>query len=263
MPYPNEHVCRNGIRERRVVEDLEMRVVEDDDGGQKIKGYAAVFNELSQPLFGFREIIRKGAFKKTIKEADVRALKNHNPDFVLGRRSAGTLKLWEDSKGLGMEIVPPDTTWAKDLMVSIGRRDITQASFGFSTIKDGWAKDGETLVRELQEVRLFDVSVVTFPAYTQTEVHVRAVLDSFGIASDLLAAAIFKAQAEQVLSQEERRAIEVAREVLEGCLGTEPRHEPHSEVPPEPSVTRAHSEPAECLDPQYYLSMLKLMELVH
>lgn len=152
----------------------------DDGENPKINGHAAVFNRLSEPIFGmYREKINPGAFSKTIKEADVRALFNHNPDYVLGRmrgRKTDTLELREDSSGLAFEIDPPDTGYARDLMVSIKRGDIDQASFGFITIKDSWERkeDKELDVRTLHEVQLFDVSPVTYPAYTQTDVMARA-----------------------------------------------------------------------------------------
>lgn len=144
--------------------------------GRKFEGYASVFGSWSQDLGGFREIVRKGAFSKTIQEADVRATFNHDPNFVLGRRSSGTLALDEDEKGLHFVIDPPDTQWARDLEVSLERGDINQTSFAFRTIKDNWyTEEGENR-RELMEVSLHngDVSVVTYPAYEQTMVGVRS-----------------------------------------------------------------------------------------
>ena len=153
---------------------IELRV----EGGDtpKIVGHAAVFNKWSEDLGGFREKIASGAFTKTIKEGDIRALFNHDANFVLGRNKAGTLTLEEDKKGLKVSIDPPDAQWARDLTTSIERGDITQMSFGFRTIKDQWTtpKDGKDNQRELLEVELFDVSPVTFPAYPQTDVGVRS-----------------------------------------------------------------------------------------
>lgn len=140
----------------------------------KIVGYASVFNQRSEDLGGFKEIVKPGAFKKTIQESDIRALWNHNPDYVLGRNKAGTLSLEEDTTGLKMTIDPPDAQWARDLMASIKRGDIDQASFGFRTIKDAWRTEDGAQVRDLLEAQLFDVSVVTMPAYPQTSVAVRS-----------------------------------------------------------------------------------------
>ena len=96
---------------------------------------------------------------------------------MLGRNKAGTLTLEEDEKGLKVRIVPPDTTWAKDLLVSIKRGDITQMSFGFTVILDRWSYEDNLDVRELLKVKLFDVSPVTFPAYSQTECGIRSMFD--------------------------------------------------------------------------------------
>jgi uncharacterized protein len=160
--------------ERRNIELVELRVIDEKDQKPKIRGYAAVFNNLSENLGGFREKIDPGAFKKSIESDDIRALRNHNPDYVLGRNKAGTLTLSEDDKGLSIEIDPPDTTYARDLQESIKRGDISQMSFGFVTIKDDWQHEkGKDSIRTLQEVRLFDVSPVTYPAYPQTSVKVR------------------------------------------------------------------------------------------
>lgn len=140
----------------------------------KISGHAAMFEVLSEDLGGFREKIAAGAFTKTLQNADVRALFNHDPNIVLGRNKAGTLRLKEDLTGLAIEIDPPDTQHARDLMVSMNRGDITQMSFGFYTVADKWAKLDGQWVRTLLEVELFDVSPVTYPAYTQTDVAVRS-----------------------------------------------------------------------------------------
>ena len=161
--------------ERRYVQNLELRA--DGDEPPKITGYAAVFNALSVPLGGFRESIRKGAFKRTLKaKADVRALVNHDPNLIIGRSLAGTLTLKEDDHGLLVEIDPPDTTAGRDVVESIRRGDIDGMSFGFQTVKDSWeySADGTDDRRELLDVELFDVSPVTFPAYPDTDVAVRS-----------------------------------------------------------------------------------------
>lgn len=194
--------------ERRMIEAAELRL--DGEGDDRtIRGYAAMFDAMSLPLGGFREVIRKGAFKKTVRESDIRALWNHDPNYVLGRKSARTLRLEEDEKGLITRILPPKATWARDLMESIDRGDVSQMSFGFRAVKDRWHIDekGETL-RELLEVQLFDVSPVTFPAYPQTEVHVRAVMD----------AVLTRMQAGEAIAPEERAAMALALENLKGSL---------------------------------------------
>jgi len=172
------------------LDDIEVR---SEDDKPKIKGHAAVFDKLSEDLGGFREKIAPGAFAKTIKKSDIRALFNHDPNYVLGRNTAGTLILEEDEKGLAIEIDPPDTSFARDLMVSIGRRDITQMSFAFKTIKDSWEnQDKKESIRTLEEVDLFDVSPVAYPAYPQTDVKVRSFLEEAGLDVERLAVVMEK-----------------------------------------------------------------------
>ncbi len=165
--------------ERRSVEMIELRVVQEDGAKPKIRGHAAVFNKLSEPMWGFREQISPGAFQKTLAKDDIRALFNHDPNFVLGRNKAKTLTLAEDDKGLYIEIDPPDTQWARDLQETIRRGDISQMSFGFIVSKDEWLNEkNKESIRTLLEVKLFDVSPVTFPAYPQTSVKVRDYLQA-------------------------------------------------------------------------------------
>jgi HK97 family phage prohead protease len=150
---------------------------EEADGKKVICGHAAVFDSWSETLggfFPFKEKVRAGAFQRSIDKDDIRALFNHDANHVLGRNRAGTLELTEDEKGLFVRIMPPDTQWARDLQISIARGDISQMSFGFTVEKDEWSTANGVDTRELIEVRLFDVSPVTFPAYTQTDVGVRA-----------------------------------------------------------------------------------------
>ncbi len=138
----------------------------------RIIGHAAIFNTFTD-IWDFREQVAPGAFRKSISEDDVRALFNHDPNHVLGRNRAGTLKLAEDEKGLAIEIIPPDTQFARDLIVSLKRGDITQMSFGFQVLKDEWNQEAKPMERTLKEVKLFDVSPVTFPAYPETDVTAR------------------------------------------------------------------------------------------
>lgn len=154
--------------------DLEIRADEGDT--TTIEGYAAVFNQRSDDLGGFVEIVAPGAFAQSLNEEDVRALSNHNHSQVLGRKSAGTLELFEDAHGLRVRIDPPETQWANDLLASMRRGDIDQMSFGFFTRDDKWEVVDGLNVRTLLNVELFEVSVVTIPAYPQTSVSVRSKL---------------------------------------------------------------------------------------
>lgn len=166
--------------ERRAFELKNLEIRSEGDGPEKITGYAATFEELSVPLWGFREKIQKGAFAESIRQDDIRALWNHDPNYVLGRNRSGTLKLEEDDKGLRIEITPPETQWAKDLMESIRRKDVDQMSFGFENEVDEWDEsDQNNVIRTLKKARLFDVSPVTFPAYPTTSVGVRTAEDVY------------------------------------------------------------------------------------
>lgn len=165
--------------EKRTIERRELPVTVDieqrDEHTPVIKGHAAVFNKWAN-VYGFKERIVPGAFDRAIKEDDVRALFNHDPNYVLGRTASGTLRLSVDNRGLVYEIDPPDTQWADDLVESMRRGDISQSSFGFIVTKESWEfkGDGKMDERTIEEVELFDVSPVTYPAYPQTDVKVRS-----------------------------------------------------------------------------------------
>lgn len=156
----------------RAFVDSELRI----KGSSRIVGHAAVFNQLSEDLGGFREQIRPGAFSETIKHGDIRALFNHDTNKILGRTKAGTLKLSEDEIGLATEYDFPDTSYARDLLISIKRGDVSHQSFGFSVLPDGEERHREAggFIRDLITVELFDVSPVVFPAYRQTDISSRA-----------------------------------------------------------------------------------------
>lgn len=197
-------------KQRWVVPAQELRVQENEEGGKTLVGYAAVFNQWSEDLGGFREMIRPGAFGKTLADgADVRGLFNHDPNFVLGRSASGTLRLEEDDTGLRIEADLPETQTVRDLVIApLDRGDIDQMSFGFRAVKDTWNNDFSE--RELFEVMLFDVSVVTFPAYPQTEAGVRVMPENFDAA--------------EVRSVAQQRY----HEERSGEEPEEPRQEPHS-----------------------------------
>lgn len=170
--WSDKNSMTKSIEKRTVQFVIESR----DDDAPKMIGHAAVFNEETNIAGMFIERVAPGAFKKSIKEDDVRALFNHDPNFVLGRNKAKTLILEEDERGLKIEISPPDTQVARDLTTLMKRGDISQMSFAFQVLRDEWEKgeDGKPDVRTLKKVRLFDVSPVTFPAYEGTDIAVRS-----------------------------------------------------------------------------------------
>jgi HK97 family phage prohead protease len=148
--------------------NLELRAAPD---GKTLVGYAAVFDSPSEPL-PWTEFVRRGAFTKTIKDgADVRLLIDHE-GVPLARTRSGTLSLSEDEIGLRIEaMLDENNPDAAKVMSALRRGDLSQMSFAFQTVKDSWSDDKRT--RELKEVRLYDVSVVTYPAYEETVAELR------------------------------------------------------------------------------------------
>ncbi|MDQ7019220.1 MAG: HK97 family phage prohead protease [Robiginitomaculum sp.] len=164
---------KDGI-ERRLAGEVRMDGGATDGKTGMLVGHAAVFNTPADIGGFFREQIAPGAFTAAIQNDDVRALIDHNSSLVLGRNRAGTLRLAEDERGLRVEIDPPDTSYAKDLIVSMKRGDITQMSFGFRALKETWDEEQDPPLRTIVKAELFDVSPVTFPAYAETQISVRA-----------------------------------------------------------------------------------------
>lgn len=144
--------------------------------GNILGGHASVFNQVAD-LGSHLEEIDTRAFKRTLDdpETDVRALFNHNPDYLLGRQSSGTLKLGTDSEGLEFEVELPDTEWGRSVKILADRRDLNGASFGFIPDEAEWGEvRGRRLMRHTSVGRLIDVSPVTFPAYGGAAVAMRS-----------------------------------------------------------------------------------------
>lgn len=146
----------------------------EDSGELYIEGYFAVFNSVYEIFEGATETVALGAFSKTLGE-DIRALINHETRLVLGRNKAGTLELKEDSHGLWGKIrINPKDTDAMNLYERVKRGDVDQCSFGFDIISEEteFREDG-SVQWTIREVRLYEVSVCTFPAYEDTSVSAR------------------------------------------------------------------------------------------
>ena len=190
--------------ERRVnTVEFDVRNGEASSDGMSFTGYAAVFNSPSEPL-PFTEVIKEGAFKRSLKSRnEIKLFMNHNTDVVLGSTRAGTLKLSEDSRGLLAQAELPDTSAGRDLSVLMKRGDVSSMSFGFSVPPkgDSWSQDGAT--RELHQVRLHEVSIVTgFPAYEATTASVRSLdilAQRTAVDVDALSDAILKLEAGETL----------------------------------------------------------------
>jgi len=149
----------------------------DEGENPTMRGHAAVVNSWSDDLGGFREMILPGAFSECLAD-DVRALKNHDSNMVMGRTKSGTLRIKEDAGGLAIENDPPDTTYSRDLQVSMRRGDIDQMSFAFSILEggDSWKRSTDGMwERTISKIkRLYDVSYVTYPAYPSTDCALRS-----------------------------------------------------------------------------------------
>jgi HK97 family phage prohead protease len=149
--------------------NIECRAIGD---GNTLVGYASMFDTPSHDLGGFTEYVARGAFTKTLKDgADVRLLIDHE-GAPLARTKSNTMRLVEDERGLRVEAdLDPSNPRAAEIISALKRGDMNQMSFAFRVIRDEWSKDRAT--RTLKEVRLFDVSVVTFPAYEATIAEIR------------------------------------------------------------------------------------------
>ena len=158
------------LDEKRTIaySNLEVRA---EGNGNTLVGYAALFDSPSEPM-PFIEYVKRGAFSKTLNDgADVRLLINHE-GVPLARSKSGTLALEEDERGLRVEAdLDPMNPDSARILSAMKRGDISQMSFAFRTIKDSYNADRS--VRELREVQLFDVSLVTFPAYEETVAELR------------------------------------------------------------------------------------------
>lgn len=156
----------------------ELRVTDGPDGRKRIEGYAIVYNSLSNDLGGFKEKILPGAFADALSpNEEVLALAHHDPKLILGRRSAGTLTLRDDAKGVYAIIDPPQSSLGNDMIESVGRKDIKGMSFRMPRgSKDTWSvdKDGNALRTISKAAGLMEVTLTGIPAYDQTTASVRS-----------------------------------------------------------------------------------------
>lgn len=161
---------------RILTRPLEIRQTDEPGATPTLIGYAAVFNQLSVDMGGWHEIINPGAFAGALPGADVRALWQHNPEYVLGRTTNNTLRLAEDPTGLIVQIDIPPTTWAADALATLRRGDVDQMSFSFQVPIGGdtWTETPTGWLRTIYRIQpLYEVSPVTFPAYPATSISAR------------------------------------------------------------------------------------------
>ena len=174
--------------------DFEVRAEGD---GMSFTGYASVFNSPSEDLGGFIEYVAPGAFKRSLQSRnEVKLLWNHDSGEPLASLRGGTMQLVEDERGLKVTASLPNTTRGRDVAELLRSKVISSMSFGFNVIKDSWASDGKT--RTLESVRLFEVSIVSFPAYGATTAQVRSAPT---INPDQLADALLKLESGEELDE--------------------------------------------------------------
>ncbi len=200
-----------------------------DDGVAIVTGHAAVFDQPSVNLGGFREEIEARAFDQTLADDDQVALWSHDRTRPLGRRSAGTLTLGTDKRGLTFELELPDTTVGKDAVVNIERGDVQGMSIGMAVIDDKFIRNADELdTRIVKEAKLIEVSPVVFPAYPQTDV---------GVVRAALARALAGDSALQVELRDALEGVE-GEHVATDCVRCAARET--TREPPDPSCEEGH-----------------------
>ncbi|NCT90247.1 HK97 family phage prohead protease [Cellulomonas sp. APG4] len=192
-------------RRTRALADTDARLLraDGDEEARRFVGHAAVFNSrttIGNPLkWGWYEEIAEGAFDKTLAEGDARFLVDHDTRMLVSRVSAGDLRLSTDDIGLAVDAdLDTELSYVRDLVRNLDKRRITGMSFGFYVVRDRWEEievtvtgaDGKdtsatAVLRTILEVRLLEVSAVTFPAYEDTDAGLRKMADEVRAARGL------------------------------------------------------------------------------
>lgn len=163
------------MKEKRILNTsvkLNTRSTENTDD-LYISGYFVVFNSIYEIWEGATESVSPTAFEDTLNN-DIRCLINHDSRLVLGRTTTGTLKLEVDEKGLWGEVkINKDDTEAMNLYARVKRGDVSQCSFGFDILKESTEDKGNNIHWTIEKAKLYEVSIVTFPAYKETNVTAR------------------------------------------------------------------------------------------
>ncbi|RZJ19116.1 MAG: HK97 family phage prohead protease [Brevundimonas sp.] len=158
------------LETRALVGSLESR---SSDDGARVGGLGITYNSATEIGDSFKEVFAPGAFSGSIA-SDVLAFFGHDRNRVLGRTTAGTLRLSEDERGVSYEIDLPDTSDGRDLAVSVGRGDIRGTSFGFRAIKETWDDTTEPPTRTIHKAELREISPTAQPAYGDTTIALRS-----------------------------------------------------------------------------------------
>ncbi|MBW2605923.1 MAG: HK97 family phage prohead protease [Deltaproteobacteria bacterium] len=215
-------------RELRVMQATDLSIErrgEGDDERTVITGRAAVFGKWAD-IGWFKEKIKRGAFRKTIKENDIKVLWNHNTDIVMGRNKNETLTLVEKKDGLWFEAIPPDSATGEIERIEKGYVD--ECSFAFDVVSENWREGGDNKQdeRELIEVRLYEISIgVPFPAYEGTSTTLRS-----QIPEDMnIDGILFKASRNVDLAETDLEKLRGHIALIESYIPKEPGETPHSE----------------------------------
>lgn len=175
------------MERRHLARPVEYRA--SDAGPGTLFGYASVYNRYSQNLGGFVEQVAPGAFSKSIGDAlPIVARYNHDDNYLLGTTEAETLRLLDDTTGLGYEVDLPDTTSGRDVGFLSKRGDLRYSSFAFHTLEDEWGVTEQGFpLRTLKSVQLVDVAPVNSPAYLDSSVGVRSLAERLDVEVDVVA----------------------------------------------------------------------------
>lgn len=176
------------LKKRQLRYNVKTAELREEGSTVTFVGTAVVYDSPSELIFGmFREYIKPGAFDKCLaKKPDVMCFRDHNPERILGRTSAGTLKLLQRDHGIDVECSMPNTTYGIDLRESVKRGDIKGMSFGFDVLDDDWRLVSGERTRDVVSADLFEVSFLPNPAYPDSTASVRdrETLEAFFAKSD-------------------------------------------------------------------------------
>lgn len=204
--------------QRACIRGVELRSADGKPG--TLVGYGAVFNSWSDDLGGFREMIRPGAFDKTLSESlDIKSRFDHDYRTLLGRTSSKTLRLSVDDVGLRYEVDIPDTSDGRDVAELVRRGDVVGSSFEFMSVKDEFRTEGDEVRREIHEMKLFEVGPVIDPAYPAATVSVRSLPGPDEIADPEILRRLYLAQG---LTDDEVRGVLMEQGLEHGPARTTP-----------------------------------------
>ena len=171
--------------EKRFTGFIEHRITEDEDGRKHITGYVTVYNQLSDPIFNFRERIIPGAFTESLSDKSYpkKSYFNHDPSWVLGNTENDTVSFTENDLGIYVDAIPPDTSMARDAIEMISGRYVNHASFAFRVNRNGdrYLGEPENLIREIMKGKFYEGGPVSDAAYPQTTANLRNMYRNLGV----------------------------------------------------------------------------------